>query len=62
MQVDIYMRDSSLGTRYTLQLTMGVDGIGEVAEKSKNSSPKKRDKIVLYPYEFSGQCSYCLSV
>jgi NADPH:quinone reductase-like Zn-dependent oxidoreductase len=60
-QVDIYMRDNGLGIRHTLPQIMGVDCVGEVVEAVPDSQFKVGDNVILYPYEFCGQCSYCLS-
>lgn len=60
-RVDLYMRDSGAGITHALPQTMGVDGVGDVAEAPKGSGFAAGDRVVLYPYDFCGTCRHCLA-
>lgn len=60
-RVDLYMRDSGAGITHTLPQTMGVDGVGEIAEIADGYGHAVGDRVILYPYEFCGRCRHCVA-
>ncbi len=60
-RVDIYMRDNGAGITHTLPQIMGIDGVGEIVSAPEGSPLTKGTRVILYPYEFCGECHYCLA-